>query len=154
MVTDYFPCIYPDLQSNSFYYQAARALIYLEYGDGIAPFDRNRGCFYPNETISRRLVLKVLLETFNIAPATGGYNPFTDFPSTENFWGYAKKAYDLGITTVSEFRPTDECTRGEAFLFLYRILQLIDNNGISAPNPQNTENPETSSFFIPANLSP
>lgn len=155
LVTDYFPCIYPDLQNqDAYYYRAARALLYLEYGDGIAPFDRNRGCFYPNETISRRLVLKVLLETFNIAPATGGYNPFTDFPSTENFWGYAKKAYDLGITTTSEFRPTDECTRGEAFLFLYRILQLIDNNGISAPNPQNYENPELSSFFIPANLSP
>ncbi len=154
MVTDYFPCIYPDLQENSFYYQAAKALLYLEYGDGRSPFDRDRGCFYPNETITRHLVLKVLLETFNIAPATSGSTPFSDFSSSESFWGYAKKAYNLGITTETAFRPYDECTRGEAFLFLYRILQLIDNNSISAPNPQNTESPATSSFFIPANLDP
>jgi RHS repeat-associated protein len=154
LVTDYFPCIYPDLQENSYYYQAAKALLYLEYGDGISPFDRDKSCFNPTGTITRRLVLKVLLETFNIAPATSGTNPFSDFPSTEDFWGYAKKAYDLGITQNTTFRPYDLCTRGEAFLFLYRILQLIDNNTISAPNPVNTESPATSSFFIPANLSP
>jgi RHS repeat-associated protein len=154
LVTDYFPCIYPDLQENSYYYQAAKALLYLEYGDGISPFDRDRSCFNPAGTISRRLVLKVLLETFNIVPATSGTNPFSDFPSTEAFWGYAKKAYSLGITQNTTFRPYDLCTRGEAFLFLYRILLLIDNNTIPAPNPVNTESPATSSFFIPANLSP
>lgn len=154
LVTDYFPCIYPDLQENSYYYQAAKALLYLEYGDGRSPYNRDRSCFDPTGTISRRLVLKVLLETFNIVPATSGTNPFSDFPSTEDFWGYAKKAYDLGITQNTTFRPYDLCTRGEAFLFLYRILQLIDNNTISAPNPVNTESPATSSFFIPANLSP
>ena len=154
LVTDYFPCIYPDLQENSYYFQAAKALLYLEYGDGISPFDRDRSCFNPTGTISRCLVLKVLLETFNIAPATSGSNPFSDFPSTAAFWGYAKKAYDLGITQITTFRPYDPCTRGEAFLFLYRILLLIDNNTISAPNPVNTESPATSSFFIPANLSP
>ncbi len=155
LVTDYFPCIYPDLQENSYYFQAAKALLYLEYGDGISPFDRDRSCFNPTGTISRCLVLKVLLETFNIAPATSGSNPFSDFPSTAAFWGYAKKAYDLGITQITTFRPYDPCTRGEAFLFLYRILLLIDNNTITKPNPNyDTYDPLNSDFFVPADISP
>ena len=155
LVTDYFPCIYPDLQESSYYYQAAKALLYLEYGDGISPFDRDKSCFNPTGTISRRLVLKVLLETFNIAPASSGTNPFSDFPSTEAFWGYAKKAYNLGITQNTTFRPYESCTRGEAFLFLYRILLLIDNNTITKPTPNyDTYNPLNSDFFVPADLSP
>ena len=156
LVTDYFPSIYPDLQNTTtYYYQAAKALLYLEYGDGRSPFDRDRSCFNPTGTISRRLVLKVLFETFNIAPATSGSNPFSDFPSTESFWGYAKKAYDLGITQNTTFCPYDLCTRGEAFLFLYRILLLIDNNTITKPTPNyDTYDPLNSDFFVPSDLSP
>lgn len=159
LVTDYFPSIYPDLQNTTtYYYQAAKALLYLEYGDGRSPFDRDRSCFDPSGTISRCLVLKVLLETFNIAPLTSGTNVFDDYgPSgygNSPFWGYAQKAYNLGIVQTTHFRPNDNCTRGEAFLYLYRILIGIVNNTIPAPNPVNTESPATSSFFIPANLSP
>ena len=166
MVTDYFPCIYPDLQETSFYYQAAKALLYLEYYDasaqhldGISPFDRDRSCFDPDGTISRCLVLKVMLETFNIKPAIGGTNPFSDFPSNANFWGYAKKAHELGIVVLDNgntaFNPYQDCTRGEAILFLSRILHLIDNNIITKPVPNyDTYNPFTSDFFIPTNLSP
>lgn len=157
MITDYFPCIYPDLQSTSFYYQAARALLYLEYGDGISPYDRNRAVFNPNGTIKRCHVLKVLFETFNIAPAEyNGYNPFgSNYLPGEDCWGYAKKAYDLQITQSTTFNPQSECTRGQAFLFLYRILQLIDNNSITKPNPSyDTYNPLNSDFFVPADLSP
>ena len=159
LVTDYFPSIYPDLQNTTtYYYQAAKALLYLEYGDGRSPFDRDRSCFDPSGTISRCLVLKVLLETFNIAPLTSGTNVFDDYGPTgygnSPFWGYAQKAYNLGIVQTTHFRPNDNCTRGEAFLYLYRILIGIANNTIPAPNPVNTESPATSSFFIPANLSP
>ena len=49
--SDNFPSIYPDIShrtaDNEYYYQAARALMYLEYGDGISPFDRNRVNFEP-----------------------------------------------------------------------------------------------------------
>ena len=154
LVTDYFPSIYPDLQDNTtYYYRAAKALMYLEYGDGISPFDRNRAVFNPSGNIERCVVLKVLLETFNIAPLPSVANDqtFNDFPSTSQFWGYAKKAYNLGIVQTNTFRPYDYCTRGEAILYLYRILS---NSSISKPTPVNTESPATSDFFIPANLSP
>lgn len=160
LVTDYFPCIYPDLQENSYYYQAAKALLYLEYGDGISPFDRDKSCFNPNGTIKRRHVLKVLLETFNIPPAEfDGEEPFYPYYlHDEDGWGYVKKAKDLNILNLegtTDPHPWDNCTRGQAFLFLYRILLLIDNNTITKPTPNyDTYNPLNSDFFVPTNLSP
>ena len=164
LVTDYFPSIYPDLQDeNTYYYKAAKALLYLEYRDannstqldGISPFDRDRSVFNPSGYIERCFVLKVLLETFNIKPLTSGTNVFDDFgPSgyaNSGFWGYAQKAYNLNIVQTTHFRPDDYCTRGEAFLYLYRILT---NSNITKPTPVNTESPATSDFFIPTNLSP
>ena len=51
--------------------------MYLEYGDGISPFDRDRVNFEPSNTISRIHVLKALCETFNIKPdLSGTSNPF------------------------------------------------------------------------------
>lgn len=157
LVSDYFPSPYPDLQNRStYYYRAAKALMYLQYNNdanGITPFDRDLACFNPNGTVSRRIMLKVLMETFNIAPYNGSstYTPFSDFSSTDNLWRYAKRAYDLGITNVSNFRPNDNCTRAEAFEFLYRILTSAN---ISIPTPVNTCSSSTSDFFIPNNLSP
>ena len=161
LVTDYFPSIYPDLQDQStYYYRAAKTLLYLEYGDGISPFDRDRSCFRPSLTISRHHVLKVLLETFNIQPAEyNSSNPFGNYylPSQEG-WGYAKKAYDLGILVLdgtSNPRPGDDCTRQEAFLFLYRILYKIDHNSLVKPVPNyDSYNPLESDFFVPLDLSP
>lgn len=158
LVTDYFPSIYPDLQDpDAYYYQAAKALLYLEYGDGVSPFDRDRAAFNPTGNIPRIHVLKVLLETFNIAPLSSGTNVFDDFGptgySSSSFWGYAQKAYNLGIVQTTHLCPNDDCTRGQAFLFLYRIMQLIDNNTITNPNPNyDTYNPFNSDFFVPANL--
>ena len=156
LVTDYFPSIYSDLQNEyTYYYRAAKTLLYLEYGDGVSPFDRDRSCFNPSGNIPRCFVLKVLLETFNIEPLSYGSNVFDDFgPSgytNSAFWGYAQKAYNLGIVQTTHFRPDDYCTRGEAFLYLYRILS---NDDIVKPVPVNTEDPSTSDFFIPTDLSP
>jgi len=148
LVSDYFPSPYADLQTTStYYYQAALALLYLDYGDGITPFDRDRFWFDPSGTIKRKYVMKVLLEAFNIAPSTSTASVFNDFYPGEQFYGYAKKAKELGITDASYFRPNDDCRRDEAFLFLYRLI----NQGL--PTINNTLNPATSSFFIPFNMS-
>lgn len=147
LVSDYFPSPYADLQNtNTFYYRAAKALLYLQYDDGITPFDRNRFWFEPNGNIERCLVLKVMLEAFNILPATSGSNPFTDFPSSAAFYGYAKKAFALGITNTTTFRPHENCTRAEAFIFLHRIITMV-----GLPTVNNTLDLSTSSFFIPSN---
>lgn len=157
LVTDAFPSIYPDLQDpEAYYYRSAKALLYLEYGDGISPFDRDRAFFDPEAPIERCYVLKVLLEAFNVVPEPACMlNPFQDFePDDENygrFWGYANTAFVLNIVRTDVFNPGAYCTRGQAFLFLYR---LMTSGLISVPTPLNSQDPAVSDFFIPINLRP
>lgn len=162
--SDNFPSIYPDISrrtvDNEYYYQAARALMYLEYGDGISPFDRNRVNFEPSNTISRIHVLKALCETFNIKPdLSGTSNPFPGDAEAVALqrnnpvkFGYLRRAAALGIIATPEgdkntkFRPHDDCLRGEAFLMLARIMKAIEAGKITDPNPS------TADYFEPLNL--
>ena len=162
--SDNFPSIYPDIShrtaDNEYYYQAARALMYLEYGDGISPFDRNRVNFEPSNTISRIHVLKALCETFNIKPdLSGTSNPFPGDAEAVALqrnnpvkFGYLRRAAALGIIATPEgdkntkFRPHDDCLRGEAFLMLARIMRAIEAGQITDPNPS------TADYFEPLNL--
>ena len=131
LAVDNYPSVYSDLQDNTtYYYRPAKALLYLEYGDGIAPFDRNRLAFEPEDKMARVYVLKELMEAFNIKPEPD----------------YISKAASLGIITSSEnFRPYDNCTRGEAFLMLARIMQKIEAGEIKDPKPQEND------YFEPLN---
>ena len=159
VASDYFPTVYEDIATkttdNEYYYQAARALLYLEYGDGVAPFDRNRLDFASDEAISRVHTLKVLMEAFNIRPdINSNTNPF---PNDEKVvalatsdpvkMGYIRKAAALGIITTdnAEFRPYDDCKRGEAFIMLARIMQKIEAGEIDDPNPKKSD------YFEPLN---
>ena len=162
--SDNFPSIYPDIShrtaDNEYYYQAARALMYLEYGDGISPFDRNRVNFEPSNNISRIHVLKALCETFNIKPdLSGTSNPFPGDAEAVALqrnnpvkFGYLRRAAALGIIATPEgdkntkFRPHDDCLRGEAFLMLARIMKAIEAGQITDPNPS------TADYFEPLNL--
>ena len=162
--SDNFPSIYPDIShrtaDNEYYYQAARALMYLEYGDGISPFDRNRVNFEPSNTISRIHVLKALCETFNIKPdLSGTSNPFPGDAEAVALqrnnpvkFGYLRRAAALGLITTpdgnknTKFRPHDDCLRGEAFLMLARIMKAIEAGKIADPNPS------TADYFEPLNL--
>ena len=136
--SDNFPSVYSDLQDkDTYYYRAAKALLYLEYGDGVAPFDRQRLSFEPSGEIARINVLKVLMETFNLKPDVNStQNPFpkdNDVVSLADIspqkMGYIRSAAALRIITTANqrFRPFDNCTRGEAFLMLYRIMKLRDD---------------------------
>lgn len=164
LVSDNFPTIYADLNSqtttNAYYYQAVKALLYLEYGDGISPFDRNETNFNPDNFIARIDVLKVLMETFNIKPDVSTQtNPFPQDVDAVSLlannplkFAYLRKAVSLGIITAplgtsnTNFRPFDNCVRGEAFVMLDRIIQKIDAGTITDPNPT------ASSYFTPLNI--
>ena len=81
-VSDQYPDIYDDLKSDAPYYQAAKALLYLDYGDGITPFDRDRDGFLPDDSEARINILKELMEAFNIKPDMEGTdNPFPNEPN-------------------------------------------------------------------------
>ena len=161
--SDNYPSVYSDIavktSNNDYYYQAARALLYLEYGDGITPFDRNRLRFDPGNTIARIDVLKVLMETFNIQPNSTLSNPFPSDNTVSNMkssgnpkYGYIAQAAELGIILKpsdgknTTFRSYDPCTRGEAFIMLARIMKKIENGNIKDPNPKDTD------YFEPLNV--
>lgn len=157
--SDNFPTVYNDIatktSANESYYQAARALLYLEYGDGVTPFDRNRVVFLPQNTIERIHVLKVLLETFNIQPELSGTNYFSGDADVQQLasrdprkMGYIRSAARLKIinTDIAKWRPFDPCKRGEAFLMLVRIMEKLKDGTITNPNPTNAD------YFEPLNL--
>jgi len=150
--SDFYPAIYSDLdeltEDNEYYYQAAKALMFLDYGDGITPFDRNRLNFDPDNTIKRMHVVKALLEAFDIKPnLSNKTNPYPNDSEVADLinnnpqkFGYIRKAYDLGIISSDNdtFRPNDDCLRGEAFVMLYRIMQKVVAGDIAAPTPDAT----------------
>lgn len=162
--SDIYPSVYSDIaelnSENSYYYQAARSLLYLEYGDGVSPFDRNRLNFNPKNTISRIDVLKVFCEAFNIKPdLSGSGNPYpADKDAAELLknnptkFGYIRKAAALGIIATlsgdknTVFRPYEECLRGEAFIMLANIMRKIEAGQIPAPNPTSND------YFEPLNI--
>ena len=143
--SDNYPTVY-NLNVSDYYYRAAKALLYLDYGDGVTPFDRDRLTFDPEEKMLRAYVVKTLLEAFNIQPdMNSNSNPFsgdndaaTLAANNPRLFGYFRKAHSLGIITKD--RPTDICTRGEAFLMLYRIMKLYPSF-----------KPSNSNYFQPLN---
>lgn len=149
-----FPVPFVDLQAafatDTTYYKYAKVLSYLEYADNRAPFDRNQLNFNPTGVITRALVLKVLLEAWNIDESTAtGASPFSDVAVSHLYYKYIKKAHELGIVTGSggAFSPDDNCKREDAFLMLYRLLS---SSGI--PKPTLTQ--VNVGFFIPGQYRP
>ena len=150
--SDYFSSVYYDLQdANTYYYRPAKALLYLEYGDGVSPFDRDRLAFEPEGTISRVNVLKVMLEAFNFKPdLSSNSNPFPNDAAVVALasknpvkMGYIRRAVSLGVITTdnANFRPHDNITRGEAILMLARLMQK-----------NNWQVPQDGDYFEPLNM--
>ncbi len=143
---DYYPSLFGDLQtenaSNSYYFKAAKLLSYLDFQDGIPPFNPSRLNFHPEDTIVRGYVLKVLLEAWNIKPEPNMSIPYADVVQGTEVYGYVAKAAQMGIIKkgagFENFRPYQAVTRIEAFVMLYRLLQITSK-------PEITED----DFYIP-----
>lgn len=158
MPSDSFPTPFNDMQvvgnlNVDYWLSAAKALSYLEYGDGKSSFDRNFFNFNPMNGIERKYAMKVFLEAFNIAPDNAGPSPFFDVPTTDDMYGYINKAFDIGIITGYTcggntcFDPWGKLTREEAFIILYKILTYATITKPTAAQLNNAQN-----YFIPNNL--
>ena len=149
-LANYLPSLFGDLQdstnANGYYFNAAKFLSYIDYGDGITPFNLSRLNFHPNDTIVRGYTLKVLLEAWNIKPDATLINPYADLVPGAEVNGYILKAAQMGLikqgTGFTNFRPYEAVTRIEAFVMLYRLLQI-------SSKPDFTDN----DFHIPFNRS-
>ncbi|HPR61744.1 MAG TPA: S-layer homology domain-containing protein, partial [Prolixibacteraceae bacterium] len=148
-VADTFPSPFQDLQdTTTWFYTYAKNLSYLEYQDGIAPYDKTYFNFYASKHISRAHALKVLLETWNIPLQTGTGLPYNDTPTTHDAYKYIYTAYQLGIiqdNTEHIFGPDVDVYRGEVFVFLYKMMHTL---ALTPPVPT------TADFFIPGNYTP
>ncbi|WP_459212002.1 RHS repeat-associated core domain-containing protein [Aquimarina rhabdastrellae] len=125
-IANSYPSPFVDLQDESVWYHSfAKNLAYLEFNDGVSPFDKNFN-FYPSKAISRAHVLKVLLEAWNIDETqNSGNNPYTDVPSNHEAYNYILKARDLGIIdNGTSFRPNENTIRAEVFVMLHRLLTV------------------------------
>lgn len=146
---DDFPSPFQDLQDQTtWYYSFAKNLSYLEYQDGIAPFDKTFFNFYASNNISRAHTLKVFIETWNIPVQTGTGLPFTDVPVNHDAYKYIYTAYQLGIIEDNPthlFGPNVNVYRGEVFVMLYKIMDIL---GTSVPTPAEAD------FFTPGNYTP
>lgn len=144
----FFPVPFNDMQIyNSQWMDAVKTLAYLLYSDDITPFDRDFINFRPKDSIARKHAMKVFLEAFNFSPSTATNNPFTDVNTTDKFYGYIKKAHELGIIAGGQFRQNNNLTREEAFVMLWKMLSI---SSISKPTPTQLGN--INNYFIPNNL--
>lgn len=155
-----FPMPFEDLakqyasSANSEYYNYAKALSYLEYGDGIAPFDRKFANFYPYKTIEKRYALKVLLEAFNIKPdnTTPAHALISAYiQPTEDGYGYANAAAKMGLIIVGSDIKTD-IKRRDVFIMLHRLI--LSKNSNQCNSSYTVLSPTISDYFIPSNLTP
>lgn len=157
-ISDNFPTPFNDMQSlnanNTYWYNAAKNLCYLEFGDGVSPFDRDFFNFNPANPIKRKYALKAFMEAFNIAPDWSGSSPYSDVTINNDMFGYINKANQLGImggntincASGTCFHPDDNMTREQAFVVLYRILTYAN---ITRPTLAQLQNPNN--YFIPGN---
>jgi RHS repeat-associated protein len=156
--SDYFPSPFVDIslltQSEQ---QACKALLYLDYTDGIAPFSREYYFIGADLPFSKKgECLRALLEAWNIAPDWSGFSPFGgtsfyyDVSTNDLNYGWIKKAFDIGLLNNLPlincsnqcFEPNISFNLAQVYVLIYRLIQ----NG-QTPNVSYTD------FFYPNNFS-
>jgi RHS repeat-associated protein len=159
---DNFPVPFNDMQTlspqNTYWYYAAKALSYLEYGDGVSPFGRDFYNFRPGDPIQRRNAMKVFLEAFDVPKSTVSSPYFSDVPASDPMFGYIQKAKELGLVegykapaggcpTGTCFNPSGFMTREQAFIILYRLMTFTNFT-----RPTSTHLQSETNYYIPSNV--
>ena len=154
----FFPVPFLDMQNtsaaNSYWFDAAKTLAYLQYNDANTPFDRDFVNFNPTESINRKYAIKLFLEAFNIPLSINTTSPFSDVSNTDEMFKCIRTAYELGILTGNQancpsgtcFHPDDNLKRQDSFVVLWRILTFA---GINKPTYAQLK--DINSYFIPGN---
>lgn len=112
-----------DVPSTHPYYEA----IQLAYRAGIIDGDPQNK-FNPNAPITRAQVAKILVLAFDLKADKS--IAIQDVPQTHWSSEYVQALASSGMTTVTEnglYRPDEKLTRGQLALFLYRYLQIEED---------------------------
>lgn len=84
------------------------------------------GTFKPNAVVTRAQAAKMIAAAYNI-PNYNATLPFTDVSVNTERYTHVQAVYFNGIaggTSATTFGPTNNVTRGQAALFIYRAWQL------------------------------
>ena len=149
---DYFPNIYPSLQSLSITDQRyIKLMLYLEYEDKVAPLTGTdnvspfpRDYFYTNfnSSLKKSDAIKAMLETWNLAPSTIYFDPtlntysptICDMPRSYKNLPWIERANPLGImngiiaspcgVTSVNFGIDDNITYAQFYVMLSRLMKI------------------------------
>jgi len=143
-ISDSYPAPQVDIDPLTVdYSDAIKAMLYLEYSDGVPCFNRDYFNVGPEWGILRGRAVRAALEAWNIAPDISGFNPNSYAPSsflcdvTENdtYYGWMKKAHSLGFFSGLTnngcgipcganlcFGSKQNITTREFYIILYRIM--------------------------------
>ena len=118
-----FPVPFTDLNdATQPYYKYAKALCYLEYGDGISPFNRSGSNFYPSEEIEMRYALKVILEAFDIPIDYTNGGTIQNVTFGDDAYEYVHTAWDMGLITSASADATTNAVRKNIFIVMKRLI--------------------------------
>lgn len=148
--SDNFPAPEVDVNSLPTYYSdAIKAMLYLEYSDGTPCFSRDYFNVGPNWGIVRGRAVREILEAWNIAPDWSGYNINSFSPSSflcdvaqnDIYYGWMLKAYNLGFFNGLTytgcgiscganlcFGSQQNITEKEFLIILYRVMNYMGGN--------------------------
>lgn len=150
-----FPIPIINLQSetseNADYYTAARTLSYLHYDDGEPALPRNWFYFDEDQTVTRALALRMIMETFDVMlPPDFFPAPYSDVPENHLYNLWLSHGNTIGIANnESNFRPDDPITYEEFYIMLFRTMSGFNTlDYIAYPDPKEED------FYTPGNYSP
>lgn len=148
----YFPNPYIDLQDGSQLYARLKVLSYLQYDNGFSTFDYSLNpsyCFKPAEPLTKIESVVYMLEAWNIEPDFSGPSPFDDIDEDDPYYGYAYRAYNEGIVTISngDFDPFVNFTVQEA---INAIVEIVN----SPFHPVSEDLTDIDNYFTPGIYDP
>ena len=154
---DHFPVPFVDLQNiGDPYFKYAKALSYLEYGDNIAPFDRDFINFRPYDPIELKFAAKVIVEAYNFPIDLSTNGTILNVPITEDGYAYLRTLKTMGyLSNVIITDANDFADRQDIFIILKNILDDCSSTcdeSCHVPMPTNADY-FTPGLFTPYNLS-
>lgn len=147
--SDSFPVPFINMQGTS--YREAKALMYLIYDNFDPGFPRNNFFFRYNDSVTRGLALRIIMESFNVMPPENPRRIFTDVSAKHIYSRWIQYAAAIGIvdTASRNFLPDNAITYIDYYKMLFRVMTNYKvSKYIPYPDPQRSD------YYTPSNLTP
>ena len=157
--SDYFPTPFIDLSLLSpKHQQACKAMLYLDYANGMSPFSRDYYFVNADLPFQRKgECIRALLEAWDISPDSAGYdaqstaptNFYNDVYVNDPNYAWIRKAFYSGLLTNLPQLSCSNCFQSQSSFTLAQVYVLAHRLLVNHPAPQVS----LASFFFPNNFS-